>query len=65
MFRKFKRRKRENAVDIIVNYLRALAAKQAVCTAVWAVSVLKRFARHVSKDQSFDTLTHLTIALRW
>lgn len=49
MFRRFRRRKNGAAADIITNFLKMLAAKQAICRAVWAISVMRRFAKQVSR----------------
>ncbi|RYG63819.1 hypothetical protein EON64_15195, partial [archaeon] len=49
MFRRYWRRQRSAAVQILVGFLRAMAARQAVCNAVWAGSVLRRFAKYATK----------------
>ncbi len=47
-FRAYLEQKNGQAIDVIKNFLQAIAAQQAIYTANWAISILKRFAKYVS-----------------
>ena len=51
VYRSYHERKMTNAVEIMKNFLQAVKAQQAIYTANWALSVLKRFAMKVSESR--------------